>query len=69
MEYANFPEDATETDLTNMFYEGIIKSVCCKCKKENLILADVDEFICEQCGVSQISPQFNDYEYEKERPI
>jgi ribosomal protein L40E len=56
-------------DLTDMFYSGQIQSVCYKCKAQNLISADVEEFNCSDCGALQMSPQFNDYEYEKTRPI
>jgi len=59
--YSKFPKEKTESEITEMFYDGRIACMCGKCNKE--IEIDItDTFICPHCKAEQFSPHMNPFE-------
>jgi hypothetical protein len=66
MEYANFPEDATDQDIYDMMLTDCMLAICSKCKFENQIPIE-DEFKCGKCGIILQSPFMNPEEVDCDR--
>lgn len=56
MNYALFPKEATEEDITEMLFDGEIKCLCYNCSAKLLLPVDIELFECPYCNKKQALP-------------